>query len=82
MSAWIPLQAVSTAMGPLQFARGSHRARSERGITRADTGPYRAPISDSSEETIWEYVRQEGFDVVSEVTLLIVHLSVLAMQTN
>ena len=58
VSCWIPLQATSSEMGPMMFASGSHKGdRNEH---------HNLKISDESEERIWEYVKREGFPVVSK----------------
>lgn len=54
VTAWIPLQAVPREMGPLSFARGSHRKRIGRELA----------ISDESERLIQEAVREQGIEEV------------------
>jgi len=56
VTAWIPLQAVPSEMGPLSFARGSHLKRIGRDLE----------ISDDSERLIREAVRAAGLLEVSE----------------
>ena len=53
VTAWIPLQAVPEEMGPVAFARGSHRLDDSEGRALA--------ISDDSETTLAKLL--EGFDV-------------------
>ena len=56
VSIWVPLQDTSSEMGPIMFAAGSHQAHDDRF--------HHLPISDESEESIWEHVRTAGFPVV------------------
>ena len=56
VTAWIPLHAVPLEMGPLSFARGSHRKRIGRELA----------ISEESERLIREAVRDQGLVEVSE----------------
>jgi hypothetical protein len=56
VTAWIPLQAVPLEMGPLAFARGSHRKRIGRELA----------ISDESEQLIQDAVREQGLVEVTE----------------
>jgi len=56
VTAWIPLHAVPLEMGPLAFARGSHRKRIGRELA----------ISDESELLIQEAVREQGLVEVTE----------------
>ena len=56
VTAWIPLQAVPLEMGPLAFARGSHRKRIGRDLT----------ISDESEALIRTAVAEHGLREVTE----------------
>ncbi len=60
VSCWIPLQKTTADMGPMMFAKASHKLR--------DVHPefYGMPISAESEASIWEYVENEGFEVVCE----------------
>jgi ectoine hydroxylase-related dioxygenase (phytanoyl-CoA dioxygenase family) len=56
VTAWIPLQAVPLEMGPLAFARGSHRKRIGRDLA----------ISDESEALIRTAVAEHGLREVTE----------------
>lgn len=56
VTAWIPLHAVPLEMGPLSFARGSHRKRIGRELA----------ISDESERLIQDAVRAQGIEEVIE----------------
>lgn len=56
VTAWIPLHAVPREMGPLSFARGSHRKRIGRELA----------ISDESERQIQAAVREQGIEEVIE----------------
>lgn len=53
VTAWIPLQAVPTEMGPLAFYRGSHREAFGRDL----------PISDESERAISAAMEARGFEL-------------------
>lgn len=56
VTAWIPLQPVPEALGPLSFFAGSQHAEIGRDL----------PISDESEETIRREMEAQGFRLVSE----------------
>jgi ectoine hydroxylase-related dioxygenase (phytanoyl-CoA dioxygenase family) len=56
VTAWLPLQHTPLEMGPLAFARGSHRLSLGRGL----------PISDESEQLLQEAVARQGFEHVLE----------------
>lgn len=56
VTAWIPLQTVPLEMGPLAFARGSHRKRIGRDLA----------ISDESEALIRTAVAEHGLQEVTE----------------
>lgn len=56
ITAWIPLQAVSLDMGPLEFSAGSHRIQEGRELS----------ISDESEQQIQERLRVTDFKHVVE----------------
>jgi hypothetical protein len=56
VTAWIPLHAVPQEMGPLAFARGSHRKRIGRELA----------ISDESERVIRDQITGLGLEEVSE----------------
>lgn len=54
VTAWIPLQETPAQMGPLAFARGSHKLDVARNL----------PIGDESQRVIEEIVGQRGIEVV------------------
>lgn len=56
VTAWIPLQVTSAAMGPLAFAKGSHHFSFGREL----------PISDESEARLQAALAQQGFPVVGD----------------
>ena len=56
VTAWIPLQETPLSMGPLAFARGSHRFSYGRDL----------PISDASEAAVQEALAARDFPLVQE----------------
>ena len=56
VTAWIPLQETSLTMGPLAFARGSHRISFGRDL----------PISDESETALRAALAEQNFPLVQE----------------
>ncbi|HYE98248.1 MAG TPA: phytanoyl-CoA dioxygenase family protein [Planctomycetota bacterium] len=56
ITAWVPLQAVPLAMGPLAFAPGSHRFDLGRDV----------PISDASQQKIEKQLLEKGLGQVEE----------------
>jgi ectoine hydroxylase-related dioxygenase (phytanoyl-CoA dioxygenase family) len=53
---WLPLQETPQPLGPLTFARGSHKVDYGRDL----------PISDQSEEELQAMIDEHGFDIVEE----------------
>ena len=53
---WLPLQDTPPTMGPLSFARGSHRMSLGRDL----------PIGDESEQTLQRLLSEQDFPVVSQ----------------